>query len=157
MQNKPNVKYAKIDLNSYITRKYEQLDIWLFRQNKANSNPIKPKTNPIQTQLKPKQTQFKPNKAKNKPNKAKNKPNFPACQDNSRPTHSGKLPNPHLAFTTGGEANWAPTRQSKLLLLLRRRFDDFGLFYMNYFDCRCCPFCRLEGGLHVFDDIRSPQ
>jgi len=40
MQNKPNVKYAQINLNSYMTSKYEKLDTWLFR-----------KTKPIQTQL----------------------------------------------------------------------------------------------------------
>jgi len=53
MQNKPKVKYAKINLNTYFTMRYEKLDIWLFRQ-----------TNPIQTQLKPIQTQFKANLSK---------------------------------------------------------------------------------------------
>ena len=52
MQNKPNVKYAKININSYMTSKYEKMDNWLFRQNKANSNPIKAKTNTIQSQFK---------------------------------------------------------------------------------------------------------
>jgi hypothetical protein len=37
------------------------MDNWLFRQNKANSNPIKPKTNPIKAKTNPIQSQFKPN------------------------------------------------------------------------------------------------
>ena len=79
MQNKPNVKYAQINVNSYMKSKYEKLDTWLSGQNKPNSNPIKPnlkkakmnvnlyiiedyenetafrpkKTNPIQTLFKP--------------------------------------------------------------------------------------------------------
>jgi hypothetical protein len=56
MQNKPNVKDAQINVNSYMKSKYVKLDTWLSGKNKAN-----------QTQLKPKQTQYKPNlpKAKN--------------------------------------------------------------------------------------------
>ncbi len=42
MQNKPNVKYAQINVNSYMKSIYEKLDIWLSGKNKANSNPIKP-------------------------------------------------------------------------------------------------------------------
>ncbi len=42
MQNKPNVKDAQINVNSYIKSKYEKLDTWLSGKNKANSNPIKP-------------------------------------------------------------------------------------------------------------------
>jgi len=53
MQNKPNVKYAKINVNSYMKSIYAKMDIWLFGKNKAK-----------QTQLKPKQTQFKPNLTK---------------------------------------------------------------------------------------------
>ncbi len=77
MQNKPNVKDAQINVNSYMKSKYEKLDNWLSGKNKPNSNPIKPnlvrrrriandfitkdyrkndvfatqKTNPIQTQF----------------------------------------------------------------------------------------------------------
>ncbi len=45
MQNKPNVKDAQINVNSYMKSKYENLDTWLSGKNKANSNPIpkKPK------------------------------------------------------------------------------------------------------------------
>jgi len=43
MQNKPKVKYTKINVNSYMKSIYAKMDIWLFRQTK------------------PKQTQFKPN------------------------------------------------------------------------------------------------
>jgi hypothetical protein len=42
MQNKPNVKDAQINVNSYMESKYEKLDTWLSGKNKANSNPIKP-------------------------------------------------------------------------------------------------------------------
>jgi len=42
MQNKPNVKYAQINVSSYMKSKYEKLDTWLSGKNKPNSNPIKP-------------------------------------------------------------------------------------------------------------------
>jgi len=42
MQNKPNVKDAQINVNSYMKSKYEKVDNWLSGKNKANSNPIKP-------------------------------------------------------------------------------------------------------------------
>ncbi len=42
MQNKPNVKDAQINVNSYMKIIYEKLDTWLSVKNKANSNPIKP-------------------------------------------------------------------------------------------------------------------
>jgi len=41
MQNKPNVKDAQININSYMKSKYEKLDTWLSGNNKPNSNPIK--------------------------------------------------------------------------------------------------------------------
>jgi hypothetical protein len=42
MQNKPNVKDAQINVNSYNKRKYEKLDTWLSGKNKPNTNPNKP-------------------------------------------------------------------------------------------------------------------
>ncbi len=42
MQNKPNVKDAQINVNSYMKSIYEKMDTWLSGKNKANSNPIKP-------------------------------------------------------------------------------------------------------------------
>jgi len=42
MQNKPNVKDAQINVNSYMKNKYEKLDTWLSGENKPNSNPNKP-------------------------------------------------------------------------------------------------------------------
>ncbi len=42
MQNKPNVKDAQINVNSYMKSKYEKMDTWLSGKNKPNSNPIKP-------------------------------------------------------------------------------------------------------------------
>ncbi len=41
MQNKPNVKDAQINVNSYMKSKYEKMDTWLSGKNKPNSNPIK--------------------------------------------------------------------------------------------------------------------
>jgi hypothetical protein len=46
MQNKPNVKDAKMNISPFMTIKYVKLDTWLSGKNKPN-----------QTQLKPKQTQ----------------------------------------------------------------------------------------------------
>ncbi len=43
MQNKPNVKDAQINVNSYMKSKYEILDTWLSGKNKPNSNPISEK------------------------------------------------------------------------------------------------------------------
>ncbi len=40
MQNKPNVKVAQINVNSYMKSIYEILDTWLSGKNKPNSNPI---------------------------------------------------------------------------------------------------------------------
>ena len=40
MQNKPNVKDAKMNVSSFMTIKYEKLDTWLSGKNKPNSNPI---------------------------------------------------------------------------------------------------------------------
>jgi hypothetical protein len=57
MQNKPNFRDDRMNINIDMTRQYG-----ILPRSKGQ------KTNPIQTQLKPKQTQFKPNKAKNKPN-----------------------------------------------------------------------------------------
>ncbi len=42
MQNKPNVKYAQINVSSFITSKYVKVDTWCNQKNKPNSNPIKP-------------------------------------------------------------------------------------------------------------------
>jgi len=47
MQNKPNVKDAQINVNSYMKSIYEKLDTWLSGKNKPNSNPIQTQSNPI--------------------------------------------------------------------------------------------------------------
>ena len=47
LTNKPNVKYAKMNIYSFMTGIYEIMDIWLL----GKTNPIKAKTNPKQTQL----------------------------------------------------------------------------------------------------------
>jgi len=60
MQNKPNLLTAQINVNSFITKDYENKHNWALSENKAN-----------QTQLNPKQSQNKP---KTKPIKPKTKP-----------------------------------------------------------------------------------
>ncbi len=42
MQNKPNLRKAKMNVNSLITTDYENIANWTIGQNKPNSNPIKP-------------------------------------------------------------------------------------------------------------------
>ena len=61
MQNKPNFRNAKMNINIDKTSSYGEFAPLVGWKNKANSNPIKAKTKPIQTQ-------FKANKAKNKAN-----------------------------------------------------------------------------------------
>ena len=53
MQNKPNLLYTQMNVNSVNTRDYENKFNWKLGENKPNSNPIKPN----QTQFKPNQTQ----------------------------------------------------------------------------------------------------
>ena len=47
MQNKPNVKDAKIDISHFITIKYVKLDTWLSWKNKPNQTQFKANSNPI--------------------------------------------------------------------------------------------------------------
>ena len=39
---KPNLPDAKMDVNIYYTKVYENISDWTLGQNKPNSNPIKP-------------------------------------------------------------------------------------------------------------------
>ena len=79
MQNKPNFRKAKMNINLYSTRAYKNETAFRVRKNKPKTKPIQAKTNPKQTQFKPnsnpiqaktkpKQTQFKPKQSRNKPN-----------------------------------------------------------------------------------------
>jgi len=52
MQNKPNVKYAQINVNSYLKSNYEKLDTWLSGKNKPNSNPIQTQSQKSQNERK---------------------------------------------------------------------------------------------------------
>jgi len=84
MQNKPNFRKAKMDVNIYYTNGYENKSDWTLGENKPNQTQFKPKTNPIfkipkmsvsdiitrnyknlscwrGRKNKPNQTQFKPN------------------------------------------------------------------------------------------------
>jgi len=61
MQNKAKVKYAKINISTYLTMRYENIDIWLFRQTKPKQtqlNPILSQFNPIKANSNPKQSQL---------------------------------------------------------------------------------------------------
>jgi hypothetical protein len=64
MQNKPNFRKVKFNVNKVLIKDYDQMDTWSIRKNKPKTNPIqsqfKPNTKPIQTQYKAKQTQFHP-------------------------------------------------------------------------------------------------
>jgi len=60
MQNKPNLRKAKMNVNSILTKDYERNDIFAAPENKANSNPIKANTKPIKANMNPKQTQYEP-------------------------------------------------------------------------------------------------
>ncbi len=42
MQNIPNFRKAKMNVNLYTTTEYENIANWTLGQNKPNSNPIKP-------------------------------------------------------------------------------------------------------------------
>jgi hypothetical protein len=64
MQNKPNVKYPKINLSSFVTSIYAQLGQLVIQTNKPKTNPIQSQFKPNLSQLKPKQTQFKANLSK---------------------------------------------------------------------------------------------
>jgi hypothetical protein len=57
MQNKPNFRKAKMNLNFYPTKDYEKTGL----SDKGKTNPIQTQSNPIQTQSKPIQSQYKPN------------------------------------------------------------------------------------------------
>jgi len=57
MQNKPNVKDAQINVNSYMKSKYEKLDTWLIWKNKPNPSGLRCLLRSCRTD----QTQFKAN------------------------------------------------------------------------------------------------
>jgi len=60
MQNKPNVKYAKINVSSCFTRRYAQVRHLVIQTNKAKTNPIQTQFKPMKANFSAKQTQFKP-------------------------------------------------------------------------------------------------
>jgi hypothetical protein len=47
MQNKPNLKYAQMNISPFLTIDYVIMDTWLSGKNKPNQS----QTNPIQTQM----------------------------------------------------------------------------------------------------------
>ena len=61
MQNKAKVKYAKINVCSFVTSVSTHLGHLVIWTNKAKTNPIQTQFNPKQSQFNPKQTQFKAN------------------------------------------------------------------------------------------------
>jgi hypothetical protein len=58
MQNKPNFRKVKLNVNKVLTRGYVQMDTWSIRKNKAKQSQYKANSKPIQTQNKAKQSQF---------------------------------------------------------------------------------------------------
>jgi len=61
MQNKPNPKNNKTNLNPYPKKHYARISSLQPRKNKPNSNPIQTQPNPISPPKSTKQTQSKPN------------------------------------------------------------------------------------------------
>ena len=61
MQNKANFRNAKMNVNTVITKDYENKSNWTLGENKPNTKPIKANTKPIKANKMPKQTQYKPN------------------------------------------------------------------------------------------------
>jgi len=51
MQNKPNLPAPRMNVNTVITKDYENKSNWKLGENKANTKPIKANTKPIQTQF----------------------------------------------------------------------------------------------------------
>ena len=62
LQNKPNLLYPQMNVNTVTTKDYENKQLYRCGQNKPNSNPIQTQSKPILTQYKPKtnpiQTQY---------------------------------------------------------------------------------------------------
>ncbi len=52
MQNKPNLPDAQMNINSVITKDYENKSNWKLGENKANQSQYKANTNPIPEKLK---------------------------------------------------------------------------------------------------------
>jgi len=52
MQNKPNFRKAKMNVNSLVTIDYENISNWTLGENKPNSNPIQTQSNPIAERVK---------------------------------------------------------------------------------------------------------
>jgi hypothetical protein len=63
MQNKAKVKYAKINVNSFVTSKYMQVGQLVIQTNKAKTKPIQTQTKPILGQYQGCQSQNKPNQS----------------------------------------------------------------------------------------------
>jgi hypothetical protein len=61
MQNKPNFRKAKMNVNKVLTKDYEKRTLGERGKNKPNSNPIKANSKPMKANKMPKQTQYKPN------------------------------------------------------------------------------------------------
>jgi len=75
MQNKANLLDTQMNVNSSITKDYENISDWTLGENKPNTKPIKAKQSQYKANTKPKkantnpiQSQYKPN---TKPKKAK--------------------------------------------------------------------------------------
>ena len=61
LQNEPNFRTTQMNVNTFITKNYEQRTMNYEVKNKANSKPNKPNSNPILANKIPKQSQYKPN------------------------------------------------------------------------------------------------
>jgi hypothetical protein len=47
MQNEPNFRKVKLNVNKVLTKDYDQMDTWSIRKNEPKTNPKRTQTNPI--------------------------------------------------------------------------------------------------------------
>ena len=59
MQNKPNLPDAQMNVNTVITKDYENKSNWKLGENKANQTQYKANIKPIQTQFPKSQNEIK--------------------------------------------------------------------------------------------------
>ena len=60
MQNKANFRKSQMNVNTAITKDYENIANWTLGENKPNSKPIKANQTQNKPKTKPKQTQTNP-------------------------------------------------------------------------------------------------
>jgi len=154
MQNKPNVKYAQINVNSYMKSIYEKLDTWLSGKNKPNSNPIKPNFQKAQMNVNSLIT--KDYRKKDDFVVRINKPNFQNAKNERKLTYNKGLQKKRLFSTPKNKPNLNPIKASPEFtqsLSPRAPLDSQqgNVSSLAFFSlppvCAHMPFCRGSGRL----------